>query len=362
MRITFILPYAGLSGGIRVISVYANRLHQRGHTITVVSVPISQPSLRKKLRFAFQTGRWPSEVTEPPYSHFDGTAVRPLVLETNRAITDADVPDADVVVATFWRTGPWVAAMSPKKGAKAIFLQGYETLPGEWDSEIDHVWRLPLHKIVVSGWLKEIAWTRFFDDDVYCVRNSVDSDFFNTPRRGKQMTPTVGFLYNSIPLKGLDVILAVLDAAKKQIPSLKAIAFGAEDVSKEAPLPNWIEFYYRPKQEEIRDIYSSCDVWLCGSRQEGFHLPPLEAMACGCPVVSTRVGGPQDIVKAGVNGFLADVADVDNLTRYLLQILTANEESWQRMSDAAVATALEYTWDDATDLFEKALTNIVRKR
>jgi len=362
MRITFVLPYSGLSGGIRVIAIYADRLHRRGHKVTVVSIPRTQIALTTKIRILIRTGRWPSDGIAPSYSHFDGTAVRPFVLETNRAVTDNDVPDGDVILATFWRTGPWVAAMSPDKGAKAIFLQGYETSPNEWDPHIDGVWRLPLRKIVVANWLKELAKTRFFDNNVFCVPNSVDTTFFNAPHRGKQIRPTVGFLYNPIHLKGVDISLAVLSATREAIADLRVIAFGGEPVSKDFPLPDWIEFHCRPTQEEIRRIYSTCDVWLCGSRQEGFHLPPLEAMACRCPVVSTRVGGSRDIIKPGKNGFLADVADPDQLKRYLLQVLNTDEDTWREMSDSAVFTAQEYTWEDATDLFEKALTDIAGVR
>ena len=65
---------------------------------------------------------------------------------------------ADVVIATFWTTAHGVAALSPRKGAKAIFVQGYETSPGQENPAIDAVWRLRLHKIVISNWL--VAWAK----------------------------------------------------------------------------------------------------------------------------------------------------------------------------------------------------------
>ncbi|HEY9598179.1 MAG TPA: glycosyltransferase family 1 protein, partial [Cyanophyceae cyanobacterium] len=39
MKITFVLPFAGLSGGIRVVAIYAERLRKRGHDVLVVSLP-----------------------------------------------------------------------------------------------------------------------------------------------------------------------------------------------------------------------------------------------------------------------------------------------------------------------------------
>src|SRR4051812_38506645 len=102
-------------------------------------------------------------------SFFDGLPVAHRVLDVQRTVLDDDVPDADVVLATYWRTGPSVAALSPIKGAKAILLQGYETSPGRWERAIDAVWRLPLHKIVISKWLVDLARERFNDTNVHHV-------------------------------------------------------------------------------------------------------------------------------------------------------------------------------------------------
>src|SRR5690606_29579110 len=99
--------------------------------------------------------------------------------------------------------------------------------------------------------------------------------------------------------------------------------------------------------------------WLCGSAREGFHLPPLEAMACRCPVVSTRVGGPMDIIRDGINGFLVDVGDHRGLCDRVLQVLRFGNARWQRMSQEAFKTASGYSWDQATDRFEQALNQIV---
>ena len=247
----------------------------------------------------------------------------------------------------------------PRKGAKAIFLQGYETSPGEFHPEMDAAWRLPLRKIVVASWLAALAKERFGDADVHLVPNSVDTGQFHAPARGRQARPTVGMLYTTFHAKGADVSLAALERVRRRLPELRVLAFGAERVSPQLPLPYWIEFHYRPTQEEIRRLYAQCDVWLCGSRREGFHLPALEAMACRCPVVSTRMGGPMDLIEEGKNGFLADVDDAEALAEQLLRTFELNEACWKRMSDAALATATRYTWEDASSLLEDALAEIV---
>jgi len=239
-------------------------------------------------------------------------------------------------------------------------LQGYETPPGEENPAMDAVWRLPLHKIVISKWLVDLARDRFGDVDVDHVPNSVDTEQFHSPPRGKQPQPTVGLLYSTLKLKGVDVALDALELARRRLPSLRVVAFGAEPLSQIQPLPPYAEFHYRPPQTALRDLYGRCDAWLCGSRREGFHLPPLEAMACRCPVVSTRVGGPADVVQDGINGFLVDIEDYRGLAEALVTVLGSPDVEWKRMSGAALATARRYTWDDATDLLEETLLKLVR--
>jgi glycosyltransferase involved in cell wall biosynthesis len=291
-------------------------------------------------------------------SFFDDAAVPHRVLSTAGPVTDDDVPDADIVLATFWRTASWVAKLSARKGAKAILLQGYETSGGD-DPAIDAAWRLPLSKIVISKWMVRFAHERFGDSNVHLVCNSVDTTQFYAPRRRKQEIPTVGIIYSTLHLKGVDIALAALRQVRERFKNLRVVALGVEPVSADLALPCWCEYYRQPAQDSIRDIYSKCDLWLCASWREGFHLPPLEAMACRCPVVSTSVGGPIDIVDNGINGYLVPIADAKALADRMVDVLSFGDARWQAMSDAALATATHYTWDNATDLLENALQEIV---
>jgi glycosyltransferase involved in cell wall biosynthesis len=352
MKVTFVLPFAGLQGGIRVLAIYAERLRRKGHEVAVVSTPFTMPLRRKVKSFALGRG-WPK--TQLEGSHFDGIGVAHRVLEKERQVVDADVPDADVVVATYYPTAYGVLNLSRTKGAKAFFIQNYEMEDGKPNAKLDATWRMPIHKIVISKWLVKIAQEKFGDTMVSHVPNSVDLDQFHAAPRGKRPVPTVGLLYATSWMKGCRTSLEALKEVATALPSLRLVSFGAEHPGFDLRLPSYAEFHYRPRQDKLRDLYARCDVWLCGSAREGFHLPPLEAMACRCPVISTRVGGPVDIIEEGVNGHLVDIGDVKGLSDRLLRILNLPQQEWTKMSDAAHGTATRFTWDDATDLFEKAL-------
>ena len=100
MRITFVLPFAGLQGGVRVVAIYADSLARRGHEVTVISTP-QLFTMRDKMKSRLLGRGWP----RPEPSYFENVRARHRVLEQVRPVTDADVPDADVVVATLLYDG-----------------------------------------------------------------------------------------------------------------------------------------------------------------------------------------------------------------------------------------------------------------
>ena len=125
MRITFVLASGyGLAGGERVIASFAKELHARGHTVTLISPPRRPLSWRERWRARRQALRGYAPDVK---SHFDQLPMPRRVLESYRPVTDADVPDADIVVATWWETAEWVAGLTPRRGAKAYLIQHHET-------------------------------------------------------------------------------------------------------------------------------------------------------------------------------------------------------------------------------------------
>jgi glycosyltransferase involved in cell wall biosynthesis len=354
MRITFVLAAADLSGGNRVISIYAERLSARGHTVTLVSRPRRWVTLKDKLMAWLRDYPMPENRKHWP-SHFDdlkGATHRQI--SKYRHITADDLPDADVVIATWWETAEWVAAMPASKGRKAYFIQHYEAHPGQDASRVDATWRLPMHKIIIAQWLTAIAKDRFADSDISYVPNAVDLEQFNAPPRGKQAVPTVGVMYSIVNFKGCDVSLKAFELAKENIPELKMVAFGNRTVTADLPLPSGTDYTMRPAQDQIRNIYARCDVWLLGSRSEGFGLPILEAMACRTPVIATPTGAAPELTAPG-GGVIIPMEDPHGMAQEIERIVQLPEEQWKAMSDVAYHTATKYTWDDATNLFEAAL-------
>ena len=356
MRITMFVGRADLSGGQRVIHIYAQKLQERGHEVLVIARPPRRPTLRERLRWKLLKKPLPA-AARPSASYFD-KADHPRdytfkYLDAYRPATAADVPDADVVVATWWETAEWVNRFPPSKGAKAYFIQHYEAFAGG-EARVDATWRLPMHKICVAEWLAKLARTRFNDSSAELVPNAVDIDQFTAPPRGKQAAPTVGVMYSTIPFKGCDLSIQAYEIARQQVPALKMVSFGAIDPHPSVPLPAGTEFRYQPPQDQIRTYYAKCDAWLFGSRSEGFGLPLLEAMACRTPVIATPAGAAPELV-AGGGGIMVPPEDPQAMADAIVRVARMTDAEWTTMSDKAWQTAQAHNWDAATDQFEAAL-------
>jgi glycosyltransferase involved in cell wall biosynthesis len=353
MRITFLSPPPNLSGGERVIAIYAEGLRRLGHEVLVVTPAPRPPTRWRWLRRLL--GRPVRPLPPDPARTHLGRADVPLRILDHRPIVDADLPEADVVVATWWETAEWAAALAPSRGAKVHFMQDYEVWGG-FQERVDATCRLPFPKIVIAGWVAALLHDRFGAEDVTLVPNGVDLELFRTEPRGKQPTPTVGLVYTTMANKGCDVMLAAFERARRAVPGLRLVAFGGKQwPGRGLRLPAGCDFGYRVPDERLKDYYARCDAWLFGTRVEGFGLPLLEAMACRTPVIATPAGAAPELLAGGGGILLDGPDDPDAMAAAIVQLVGLPEAEWRRLSDAAHATARRHTWERSIAQFEAVL-------
>lgn len=354
MKITFVLPHGGLAGGVRVIAIYARALHERGHHVEIVHGHEPTGGWRDAVRQLVR-GRLPARPPRGP-SHLDGLPlpVREVDLASGRL--ERALPDADLIIASWWETAELVGRLPPRKGKHVYFVQHDETVFYPTDAamreRVTATLRQPMHRIAVAGWIPEVARHRGVVGPFAIVPNGVDTDRFSTPPRGKQNTPTVGMMYGMIHAKGSDVGFAAVERARREVPTLRFVCFAMEEPA--IPMPAGTEFHLRPAQDVIPKLYASTDAWLFTSRSEGFGLPVLEAMACRTPVIGTRAGVAPDVVSEG-GGVLIDIDDADAMARAIVEFARLSEPQWQERSAQARRLAERHTWAASIDQFEREL-------
>lgn len=351
MRFTFMLPSDNLTGGTRVVAVYARELMALGHQVLVVTCAPDAPGWRARLR------RLCGAPAKAAPGHIALSGVPHKVMARPGAIGPGDVPDADVIVATWWETAVWMDAMPAAKGLKVHLIQGYEVWFGaQHVPKVHAALRLPNVKIAISSDLKRSIEAELGPLGIGLVPNAVDLNQFNAPARARNALPRVGFIYALASIKGADICAQACVLARKRLPGLQVLAFGTDMPSQALPLPERTAFFHRPGQDTLRAHYAACDAWLFGSRLDSFGLPILEAMACRTPVIGVPVGAAPELLADG-GGTLVPAESPEAMAAAIVALCRTPEAQWRRASEDAHARAHGYSWDDATTRLLAALTD-----
>ena len=326
MRISFILPNYSVhpTGGAKVVYEYANELASLGHAVSVIHPKVLFRSykaagpLRNSFRLLKDFVRYCSAGSVKNIK-VSWLKLHPdVVLLSTPSAAERFIPDADVVVATLWRTAECVAKYSPRKGRRHYLVQHYEDWHGD-KSRVDATWRLKLTKIVIAKWLVRKG-EDLGAEDMHYVPNALDHNSFYMTANVEDRLSVVSMLYSPMAWKGADDGVAALTVAKEKHPELNAVLFGV--TPRPDALPQWIEYHQTPSAEFLRDeIYNRSAIYLCPSWSEGWGLPVSEAMACGCAIVSTDNGGVSDFVVDGVNGFIVPIKDASGLAKSICNLL-----------------------------------------
>jgi glycosyltransferase involved in cell wall biosynthesis len=99
--------------------------------------------------------------------------------------------------------------------------------------------------------------------------------------------------------------------------------------------------------QALRALYSSCKVFVYPSLYEGFGLPPLEAMACGAPVIALRIPATVEVLKD--NACLVNPLDDKALAKAIGDVLE-NENERRRLSSVGLQHAAKFSWEETARL------------
>jgi glycosyltransferase involved in cell wall biosynthesis len=164
---------------------------------------------------------------------------------------------------------------------------------------------------------------------------------------------TVGRLMAGEPGKGVELVLQALARLHCRYPRLLYVVVGDGDLRPRlehevrARFPS-LQVWFAGAQppERLRGFYEAADVFVMPSRQEGFGIVFLEAMAVGRPVIAGRCGGAPEVVVDGETGFLVEPSDVVTLTARLALLLD-RPELRRQMGEAGRRRVAEHFSFDA---------------
>ena len=158
-------------------------------------------------------------------------------------------------------------------------------------------------------------------------------------RDGDAATKLVVHVSNFRPVKRADAVVKIFQRIRERVPARLLLVGDGPDlplarrVARELGVAADVESL--GEQEQVVPILSVADLFLLPSSEESFGVAALEAMACGVPVVASRVGGLPEVIEHGVSGFLHDEHDLAGMADSGVQVLSDSEQH-QRMVAAGL--------------------------
>lgn len=324
MRINFNSFGLGVGGGNRALFELSNRLINRGHDVTFTVVG------RKGEHNWFNPVK--AEIKYMALSKLQRAFRKFFFHDWNYDYVTAlqqAIPDCDANFATHSFTAyPTVLS---GKGKPFYFVQNYEPWFYNEPSlqlKAKLTYRMPLCKLVVSRWLQEKVGGTF-------VGNGLNLDVFKPSAEKPSKPPyrVMAFL-RGIDWKGESLIVKTFGILKQQFPCELVVPRNVSD-------------------EELVALYSSSHVLLYPSQFEGFGYPPLEAMACGTPVVVTDCLGINEYARHLVNCYVSGITP-EALASSVLNVLKDNALA-EKLVKGGLETAREYDFERVVDRVEQAL-------
>jgi len=375
MKINFTLYSTYMTGGVRAIFEVANGLSKRGHEVIITSLegdhawfplkasviyvekpnfikilnPLKQIKSRESLRYSSI-----SPVLEQMKMGFEADLIKPL--------TEA-IPDCDINIATWFLTS--FAVYRSGKGKQFYFFMDFDELAEKHGHYYHQLFKeslyLPLNIITISSWLKEWINDTYGKNAIVAGVGIEHNIFYPRPGMLKHITGyKVMGIFRGFDYKGDTDLINALNIAALEIPELKPIIVCSKDTLNGLKEKNKIKFDYSffesPSDDKLAELYSSSDLFVFASHIEGYGLPPLEAMACGTPVVTTDCRGVKDFVDDEENAILVPPKQPESIAKSIIKLYN-NPDIADNLKKNGLKTAENFTWERVVDVFEKAFTD-----
>lgn len=348
MKITFVLPKVSryAVGGYKMVYEFANRLCKKGHFVNIIYINDDFMAKFNLPRLIRKQIAWIYSKYEPSWFPLDNNVVKVSSFEND--IDHKLIDKTEVVIATAAQTVQVVENMFNCK--KLYYIQGYEN----WEmseKQLYETYRNTMHKIVVANWLKKVV-DEYSPNESVVIKNPIDGSVYKIKRKYYDRNPySIALLYNELPTKGFTYAFEALNKLKVIFPQLTVQMFGRKKYPDK--LPKWITYTQNASQEKTVEIYNSSRVFINAPIEEGYGLTGLEAMACGCLLVSTRYNGVLEYAN-DETAVLVPIKDTMSLVK-AVKLIFENEVLYNDIRHKAIEQVLHFSWDNAVMQLERLI-------
>jgi glycosyltransferase involved in cell wall biosynthesis len=186
---------------------------------------------------------------------------------------------------------------------------------------------------------------------VEVVPNGVDLETFRPGADWPADDGYVLFVGRLVAQKGVTFLLEALSVVLQRCPETRLIVVGDGEldlffkrITRYLGIPHRVTFLDWTTGPDLVALYQRSKFVVVPSYYEPFGIVALEAMACGRPVIASRIGGLAEIVNDGVNGFLVEAGNHLQLAQRMVHLIQDRERR-EAMGQAARERATAFSWD-----------------
>ncbi|MBX2894985.1 MAG: glycosyltransferase family 4 protein [Cyclobacteriaceae bacterium] len=265
------------------------------------------------------------------------------------ALKDQYIPDAQATLSTWWQMAYALADLTQSKGIKINLIQDYELWTGQQEA-VHGSYKLPIQHVVIARYLEKLVFEHSGRQPIL-INTPIDTKKFilSTPVEERNAA-TVMMMYSEEPRKGSVYGLEALQQLKQKIPALRVTLFSV--YARPAHIPTWIDYVQRP--DNLVSLYNQHAVFISPSLGEGWALPPAEAMACGCALVCTDIGGHQDYAIHMQTAWLVEPQNPDMMANAIEKLIN-NQILKNTLATTGHQFIKSFDWDEAVNKLESVL-------
>lgn len=314
--------------------------------------------------YCFYAGvRW-AEILKKVSSRLHYKLVEALFLHLfKRVVKEEGMPD--IVYGHYLRYCRRALAIKRKYGIPAVGIEHWsemakEDVKEEFRQQAIETYPYLDKQLVVSDALRKNIFEKTGIDTVV-VNNTYDKDFFYKERVKKDNTVRFVLTGNLRPIKRFDLVIQAVGESVSLQRNTKFTIIG--DGPEREKLQEMIEVYHlsdivclagRKTRDYIVEALQEADVYILSSHLETFGVAPIEALACGVPVIATDCGGSRSYMNE-FNGLLIPANDVKAMSEAISYMIEhymeydrkrIAEDCKLRFSDEAIAKQLEAVFED----------------
>jgi len=350
MKINFIGIGLIRSGGMRVIFEYSNRLHRLGHDV-IYYYPLI-PYKFKDEKISLLAKKYVYNIKDVLTNKKKNFYNCEFKITAVNSISDLYIRNADVCIATTWPTAYSVIDLSQKKGKKIHYVQDYEI----WNSsevKVNRSFHLNLKKITISEYNRKLFLKKFSVNSEVITLGVYD--IYHCKAKPLTSDKIITFIDHPLDSKGVMNAIEVVKKLKNKYNNLKFISFGH---FKFHDIPDFVKFYENPDDNFVaEEIYGNTDIFIYPSLYEGFGMPPAEAMASKCAVVTSTAGAIPEFSVHMETAIHVEPNDVDGLFKGVCYLLE-NQNEMKRISENAYNNIRrKLNWDESVKKFIKSISS-----